>query len=119
VKSKIAPCGSSVWWFFQPSHVLAGNASHSAILSKLENDLKLRVISVDSLVEYYMVMIPKKLSRGDTIGVVSPSRSVTPELTEQFKKGVGFLENFGFNVMVGEHVYSTTLGYAEGDREKN
>ena len=68
--------------------------------------------------EYYKVMIPKKLGKGDTIGIVSPSTPVTQEFTEQFKRGIEFLENLGFKVMVGEHVYSTTLGYAASPQEK-
>ena len=65
-----------------------------------------------------MSMIPKKLDKGDTIGVVSPSSPVTQELMQQFKQGVKFLENLGFVVMLGEHVYSTTWGYAASPQEK-
>jgi muramoyltetrapeptide carboxypeptidase len=65
-----------------------------------------------------MVLIPAKLNKGDTIGIVSPSRPVFPELNEQFKRGVAFLEAHGFNVLVGEHIYSTTLGYAAAPLEK-
>lgn len=65
-----------------------------------------------------MVMIPKKLSKGDVIGIVSPSRPVFQELAEQFKRGAAFLEAQGFKLKVGEHVYSTTLGYAASPLEK-
>jgi muramoyltetrapeptide carboxypeptidase len=65
-----------------------------------------------------MLMIPKKLCKGDAVGVVSPSSPVTQELMGQFKQGVKFLENLGFIVMVGEHVYSTTLRYAASPQEK-
>jgi muramoyltetrapeptide carboxypeptidase len=68
--------------------------------------------------EYGMVMIPKKLSKGDALGIVSPSTPVTQELAGQFKKGVEFLESLGFNVVIGEHVYSATLGYAASPQEK-
>jgi muramoyltetrapeptide carboxypeptidase len=65
-----------------------------------------------------MVMIPKKLSKGDAIGIVSPSTPVTKELAVQFNKGIVFLESLGFNVVIGDHVHSTTWGYAASPREK-
>ncbi len=65
-----------------------------------------------------MVIIPKKLVKGDSIGIVSPSTPVTQELAGQFKKGIEFVENLGFNVVVGKHVYSNTLGYAASPQEK-
>jgi len=70
------------------------------------------------LVEYGMAVIPRRLSPGDAIGIVSPSTPVTPELADQFKRGREFLEALGFNVVVGEHVYSTTWGYAASPQEK-
>lgn len=63
-------------------------------------------------------MIPMRLGTGDTIGIVSPSTPVTQELEKQFKKGIEFLENLGFNTVVGEHVYSTAWGYAASPQEK-
>lgn len=63
-------------------------------------------------------MIAKKLSKGDTIGIVSPSTPVTQELAEQFKRGITFLEAQGFRILIGEHVHSTTLGYAASPQEK-
>jgi muramoyltetrapeptide carboxypeptidase len=65
-----------------------------------------------------MVIIPKRLVRGDVFGIVSPSTPVTHELVSQFEKGVEFLKSFGFNVVIGEHAYSTTLGYAASAKEK-
>ena len=63
-------------------------------------------------------MIPMKLCKGDAIGIVSPSRPVTQELAGQFRKGIEFLENLGFDTVVGEHVFSTTFGYAASPQEK-
>ena len=65
-----------------------------------------------------MVMIPKKLNKGDTIGIVSPSTPVTKELDGQLIKGIIFLESLGFKVVIGKHVYSTTWGYAASPQEK-
>jgi muramoyltetrapeptide carboxypeptidase len=69
-------------------------------------------------IEDDMVIIPKKLNKGDSIGIVSPSNPVTQGLAGQFKKGVQFLESLGFNVVIGEHVHSTTWGYAASPQEK-
>jgi len=64
------------------------------------------------------VTIPKRLSRGDAIGIVSPSTPVTPDLKGQFRRGITFLEALGFKVIVGEHVSSTSFGYAASPQEK-
>lgn len=63
-------------------------------------------------------MIPMRLGKGDVIGVVSASSPVTQELDEQFQKGVEFLEGLGFGIVVGDHVYSTSWGYAASPQEK-
>lgn len=65
-----------------------------------------------------MVRIPERLSKGDRIGVVSPSTPVTKKLMDQFRNGVNFLENLGFNVVLGTHIASTTWGYTASPREK-
>ena len=65
-----------------------------------------------------MVITPKKLSAGDAIGIVSPSTPVTQDLAGQFNKGVEYLEALGFQVVIGEHVYSATWGYAASPQEK-
>ena len=42
---------------------------------------------------------PKKIQKGDTIGVVSPSEPIeNPETDEQFKSGIKFLESLGFKI---------------------
>jgi muramoyltetrapeptide carboxypeptidase len=62
--------------------------------------------------------IPRRLRRGDAIGIVSPSTPVTPDLKGQFLNGMTFLESLGFKVIVGEHVSSTSFGYAASPQEK-
>jgi muramoyltetrapeptide carboxypeptidase len=62
-------------------------------------------------------MLGNKLSLGDTIGVVSPSTPVEPG-NPQLANGVRFLEGLGFKVILGEHVFSNTLGYAASPTEK-
>ncbi len=49
------------------------------------------------------MMIPKRLRKGDTIGVVSPSAAVTTELLPQLKEGISFLRSSGFRVKLGKN----------------
>lgn len=65
-----------------------------------------------------MPLIPNKLSPGDAVGIVAPSSPVTPALLGQFQHGVEFLESLGLRVVVGQHVFSTGLGYAALPQEK-
>jgi len=46
---------------------------------------------------------PKKLQKGDTVAIVSPSGAVPSELKNQFDQGVKFLENLGLKVIVGKN----------------
>jgi len=62
-------------------------------------------------------VIAMKLDKGDRIGVVSSSTPVPPG-DLQFNKGVRFLEDMGFRITLGKHVFSNTLGYAASPQEK-
>jgi len=62
-------------------------------------------------------MLAPKLSPGDTLGVVSPSTPVEPG-NPQLANGMRFLEGLGFKVLLGEHVFSNSLGYAASPTEK-
>ena len=63
-------------------------------------------------------MIPMRLTKGDTIGIVSPSSPVTVELEAQFEKGIQFLKDLGFKTVIGKYVFSTAWGYAASPKEK-
>lgn len=63
-------------------------------------------------------MIAKRLNKGDKIGVVAPSTPVTEDRLQQFSSGLKFLEDLGFEVVVGSHVYANTWGYAASPQEK-
>jgi muramoyltetrapeptide carboxypeptidase len=63
-------------------------------------------------------VIPRKLSQGDVIGIVSPSSPVVDEFAVQFRQGIAFLKSHGFELVIGKHVSSTTLGYTASPREK-
>lgn len=64
------------------------------------------------------MIFPKRLQAGDTIGIISPSDTVPGPSDEKFIKGVAFLEELGFKVAVGEHVFSTSWGYTASPQEK-
>jgi muramoyltetrapeptide carboxypeptidase len=63
-------------------------------------------------------VIPRRLSEGDVVGVVSPSRPVRPDLQYKLDAGIGLLQDLGLKVRVGEHVHSNALGYAATPVEK-
>ncbi len=65
-----------------------------------------------------MTIIPKKLQIGDTIGIVSPSGSVTKEGMNQFNRGIDFFKKFGFKVKVAKNALSNTLKYSATPQEK-
>jgi muramoyltetrapeptide carboxypeptidase len=46
---------------------------------------------------------PKKLQKGDTVMVISPSGGVPDELLGQFNNGVKFLEGLGLKVIIGKN----------------
>ncbi len=58
------------------------------------------------------IVKPKKLSKGDVIGIISPSSS--PEDLSTINKGVQYLENLGYSVDVGKNV-GKFRGYLAGD----
>jgi muramoyltetrapeptide carboxypeptidase len=55
---------------------------------------------------------PKKLSKGDLIGVISPASN--PDDLSKIDKGVQYLEKLGYNVEVGKNV-GQKRGYLAGD----
>lgn len=63
-------------------------------------------------------ILPPRLKPGQTIGLVSPSSPVTPELEGQLTRGIDCLQRMGFNVLPGDHIRSRTLGYAASPQEK-
>lgn len=67
---------------------------------------------------YIMRIMPKQLSFGDTIGVISPADAVTPDLLGYFNRGVDYLEQLGFTVKVGKNALCNTLKYSATPQEK-
>lgn len=63
-------------------------------------------------------MLANRLKYGDTIGVISPSKPITENEKQCFEKGKKILNDMGFNVELGKHVYTATLGYSATKEEK-
>jgi muramoyltetrapeptide carboxypeptidase len=63
-------------------------------------------------------LIPRKLSPGDTIGVVAPSNPVLPDQENKLQSGLDVLTNLGFKIKLGTNLRSNTLGYAAAPEEK-
>jgi len=58
------------------------------------------------------IIKPKRLEKGDTIGVISPSGSAAYN-RKMFAKGLKTIEKMGYNIKLGKHVF------AELDEHKN
>jgi muramoyltetrapeptide carboxypeptidase len=58
-------------------------------------------------------VLPRRLARGDLVGIVSPSSAVAAGVPRRFDRGVEELERRGFRVRVGEHARSAT-GWTAG-----
>jgi len=65
-----------------------------------------------------MNLIPNKLNPGDAVGIVSPSSPVIEALVSQLQSAIELLSSLGLKVMVGEHTYASTWGYAAAPWEK-
>ena len=63
-------------------------------------------------------MIPERLKKGDTIGVVAPSNSIDIDDNEFIKKSSKLFEDLGFKIKFGEFVSSHSLGYSATPLEK-
>jgi len=67
--------------------------------------------------ENLKIIKPKKLQKGDAVGIISPSSPIPEELHEQFFKGVRVLEKeFGLKVKYTERVFNKYF-YNAGTRE--
>lgn len=58
---------------------------------------------------------PKRLRKGDLIGIISPASTIADPA--RIQKGVAYLEGLGYRTLVGEHVLKT-YGYLAGTDEE-
>ena len=64
------------------------------------------------------MIIPKKLEKGDIIGVVAPSNPITGENIEEIRKAKEIVEKDGFKVKFSKNLFSNTNGYSSTAKEK-
>lgn len=65
------------------------------------------------------MLIPNRIKRGDTIGVIAPSDTVQEKDWDEVEKSIKLMENAGFKVILSEHIGSTTLAYGATPEEKS
>jgi muramoyltetrapeptide carboxypeptidase len=64
------------------------------------------------------MIIPNKLKKGDTIGVIAPSSPIIGENVEEIKKAKEIIENLGFKVKFSKNLFSNSNGYSATAIEK-
>jgi len=63
------------------------------------------------------IVKPKKLQKGDTVAIISPSGGVPMELKGQFNNGIKFLKSLGLKVKIGKNALGRYY-YSSGTVEK-
>ena len=63
-------------------------------------------------------MIPNRLKRGDTIGVVAPSNPIIGDNIEELDRAKQIVEKSGFQVKFSNNIYAHTNGYSSTAKEK-
>ena len=64
------------------------------------------------------MIFPKKLQKGDTIGVVAPSNPIIGENIQEIEKAKEIIEKLGFKVKYSKNLFSNTNGYSSTTKEK-
>ena len=64
------------------------------------------------------MIIPEKLKKGDTIGVVAPSNPITEESLEDINNSIMLMESSGFKIEFGKYVFDNSLGYGASATKK-
>ena len=64
------------------------------------------------------MIIPKKLKKGDTIGVVAPSNPIIGENIEELEKAKKILERDGYKVVFSKNIFSNANEYSATAKEK-
>lgn len=63
-------------------------------------------------------IIPNKLEKGDTIGIIAPSDPIIGDNIEEIEKAKSILEQDGFKVKFSKNMFSNTNGYSSTAKEK-
>lgn len=63
-------------------------------------------------------MVPSKLKKGDTIGVIAPSNYIEKDDLEYINASIALMEASGFKVKFGKYVFENTLGYGTSPEKR-
>ena len=63
-------------------------------------------------------IIPNKIKKGDTIGVIAPSNPIIGENIEKLEQARKIVEKDGFKVKYSKNLFSNTNGYSSTAKEK-
>lgn len=63
-------------------------------------------------------MLPNKLKKGDTIGIIAPSSVIRKEDLEAINRSVALIEASGYQLKFGKYAFSNTTGYGATAKEK-
>lgn len=63
-------------------------------------------------------MIPTKLKKGDTIGVIAPSNYIEKDDLEYINASIALMKASGFKVKFGKYVFEDTLGYGTSPEKR-
>ena len=64
------------------------------------------------------MIIPKKLEKGDKIGIIAPSSPITEESLETINNSILLMESSGFKIEFGKYVFTSELGYSATAKQK-
>ena len=63
-------------------------------------------------------MIPARLQKGDTLGIIAPSDSVTAKNLEEFNNSILLIEGSGYKLKIGKNVFANSTGYGATAEQK-
>ncbi len=63
-------------------------------------------------------MIPKKLQKGDIIGIIAPSNPVTEKSMKDINNSIKLLEENGYKTKMGKHLLDNDFGYSASPEHK-
>ena len=64
------------------------------------------------------MIIPNKLKKGDTIGIIAPSNPIINENIEEIEKARQIIEKLGYKVKYSKNLFSNTNKYSATAEEK-
>lgn len=64
------------------------------------------------------MILPERLKKGDTIGIVAPSNPIIGDNVEELERARRIVENDGFKVKYSKNIFANTNGYSATAKEK-